>query len=268
MEREKTALQHIAEGVIKFEYHSTIPVWLANTSKSEIKGLKIIQIVSQKQGCKRFKPKPVHGLEKIQIISKKYNQSQYNEAYNSNIKSKNPESDILKFVKLSTLQISKVLKSDSLYFIEKWLLLGDSEHYTELVLCFLRAFFSVIQVNCSSPLSTSQEMHSKKQIDRVSIYGKKKFADFIKVTLPEIVRSSSQNTFTAKKPEFKESAKLIVNKDHKDMIKMMPGINNFKSLYQDTFHGRSAQYVTALRKDFYCSTSIKLLPDYNGKFVN
>ena len=259
----KENLEELAKEILKVEYHSVISVWLSNAIKAEIKGLKIASIVCKQNGLKRFKPQNVKGIHEMPSSHKnifKY-QSQYNEAYSENIIQKATESEVLKYVKLSNLPISRTLKPESLMFLERWLEIGDSNHYQTLLLSFLRAFISVCNINNSSPKSINHEDYVKKPIERNTVYARKKFFnEEPRIKLPEIHRHKSQEQLVTK-VSFVKDIKTIVNKDHKDMIKWVPGVNTFRSMYQDTFHGRSVQFLTPMPKDFYISTSIKLLPD-------
>ena len=126
---------------------------------------------------------------------------------------------------------------------------------------FLRGFFGVCNVNNSPLISISHETFTQKTIENNKIYSKKKFFNIQPlIKLPEIPRYKSQPRLGTKLWLVKD-VKKIVNRDHKDIIKWTPGVNSFKTLYQDTYHGKSSQYVARIPKDLYTSSSIKLMPD-------
>ena len=261
------SLEDIGKIIIRPEYHASLKIWLSNAPKSEIKGLKLAHLVVLRQGLKRFKPHKKHDIGMVAISAKKlYNpQSQYNDAYSENVLKRVFESEVLKFVKLSSMPISKTLKAESLMFLERWLALGDEEYYQSLLLSFLRAFYSVINVNFTSPTSTSHETFSKKPIEKIAIYGRKKFYnEEPRVKLPEIISHCKSQEVLVSKNTLIRDVKEIVNRDHKDLIKWVPGINTFKTMYQDNFYTKTVQNFSPPRKDFYTSTSIKLMPDRLG----
>ena len=263
----QSSLEDIAKTLIRTEYHPSIKIWLSNAPKSEIKGLKLSHMVVQSQGLKRFKRRKNLDIGLVALSAKRlYNpQSQYSEAYSENVLKKVFESEVLKFVKLSSMPISRTLKPDSLMFLERWLTLGDEDYYQNLLLSFLRAFYSVINVNFTSPISTSHETFCKKHIEKIPLHGRKKFYnEEPRVKLPEIISHHRSQEVLVSKNTLIRDVKEIVNRDHKDLIKWVPGTNTFKTVYQDTFHTKTVQNVSPPRKDFYTSTSIKLLPDISG----
>lgn len=254
----------LARRIFKPEYHDTIETWLENASKAEIKGLKLTSMVVNKQGLKKFKPIKKEGIELAMSTKNLYqHQSHYNEAFGENVTKKVYDSEVLKYVKLTTLPIARTLRPEVLMFLERWLKVEESDYYTNLTLQFIRGFFGVSHVNKSVPISTTREIYSRKKSERISKYGHKRFTENdIKIKFPEIKKSKTQGIIPMKATITKD-VKDYVNRDHKDMIKWVSGTNPFKTMYQDEYYMKNLPQTVFTKKDFYVSTSVKLLPDPN-----
>jgi hypothetical protein len=247
------------KAIFKDEYWKMVPLWMKNASKVEMKGLKLTTQIVKNQGLRRFRPSktitPVVSSKSIYKV-----QSQYSEAFSENVIQKVFESEVLKFVNLSSMPVSRILRSEVLMFLERWLGLGDEESYQNYVLSFIKGFFTVIKVNNSIQMSTARESYSRKKIERNTVFGRKKWVDQEpRIKLPEIKNSKSVE-FVQPRTSIKD-IKEYVSKDKGDILRWITGNNPFKTVYQDQFHSRSLQAVSPLKKDFYTSTSIKLLPD-------
>lgn len=250
--------------IFKPEYISSVALWCRNASKLELKGLKLTLQILKNQGLRRFRP-PNHATHSNPLVSSKSlskMQSQYNEAYSENVIQKVFESEVLKFVSLSSMPVSRILKAEALMFIERWLQLNDEEVYQNYVLSFIKGFFSVIKVNSTGMMSTARESFSRKKIERIPVFGRKKWIDLeARVKLPDIQMSKSVEMIQPRTSI--KDVKEFVNRDKGDFLRWIPGNNPFKTVYQDQFHSRNLQMVTPVKKDFYTSTSVKLLPDLN-----
>lgn len=260
---DQNALLIQSKAIFKPEYHSALPVWLSNATKSEIKGLMLASKILANQGLKKFRPPKKASLNDLAHSTKNLYkvQSQYAEAFNENVQQKIFESEVLKFVKLSALPIARSLRPEFLMFLERWISLDDSDHYQSLVLSLLRGFFSVMKVNTSLPISTTRESFSRKKIERIPIHGRKKFVnEEVRTKLPEIHRYKSVEVLDSR-PSKGADMKKHLNRDHKDMIKWVPSANHFKTMYQDEYKVKNLLHQSPPRKDFYTSTSVKLLPD-------
>ncbi|OMJ93660.1 hypothetical protein SteCoe_3359 [Stentor coeruleus] len=250
-----------AKKIFKPEYHDTISIWIENASKSEIKGLKLTSIVIKKQGLKKFKPieKPLQFAVSTKSLYKF--QSHYNEAFGENVTKKVYDSEVLKYVKLSSLPISRTLRPEALMFLERWIEIEPTDFYTNFMLLFLRAFYSVSHINKSVPISTTREIFSRKKLERISIYGHKTYNENSMIfKLPEIKGTKSYSVLPIKASLTKD-VKSFVNRDHKDMMKWVTGVNPFKTMYQDDYYMKTQGQNIVARKKEYVSTSLKLLPD-------
>lgn len=256
---ETSELEAQAMRIFKDEYHSKIPLWLKNLTKSEIKGLRLATQIIKNQGLKKFHPsKSMYPSVSSKALSK--TQSQYTEAYGENITQKILDSEVFKYITLSSMPISKTLKPEALMFIERWLQLKDEDIYQNYVLGMIKGFFIVTKVNDTGMVSVARESYSRKKLERIPVFGRKKWVDEeVKVKLPEIKAAKSVEMVKMKTclNEIKE----VVCRDHKEIMKWVSGNNPFKTVYQDQFHPKTLQILPYKKKDFYTSTSVKLLPD-------
>lgn len=248
-----------AKSIFKGQYHSCIPLWVKNITKAEIKGLRLATQIIKNQGLKKFRPsKTIYSSVSSKTLLN--HQSQYTEAYGENITQRILESEVFKFVSLSSMPISNTIRPEALMFIERWLQLKDEDMYQNYILGLVKGFFTVVKVNDSGMISTARESFSRKKIERIPVFGRKKWVDEeIRVKLPEIKAAKSVE-FLKMRTCIKD-VKQVACRDHNDIIKWIPGQNPFKTVYQDQFHPKGIQTVPYRKKDFYTSTSVKLLPD-------
>jgi len=258
---ESSDLVTQAMAIFKDQYHFCVPLWVKNITKAEAKGLRLAAQIVKNQGLKKFRPsKTINPSVSSRTLLN--HQSQYTEAFSENVTQRYLESEVFKFVSLSSMPISKTLRSEVLMFIERWLQLKDEDIYQNYVLGFIKGFFTVVKVNDSAMISTARESFSRKKIERIPVFGRKKWVDEeFRVKLPEIKAVKSLE-FLKMRTCIKD-VKEVACRDHVDIIKWVSGQNPFKTVYQDQFHPKGIQTIPYRKKDFYTSTSVKLLPDFS-----
>ncbi|OMJ77074.1 hypothetical protein SteCoe_23426 [Stentor coeruleus] len=162
---EKSHLKPVSETLFKPCYWQYIEPWLQTATKSEIKGLKILQAIAKHKGNKRFKiyEKPQQNdYESAAVdLRRKTMQSYYTTQYSSlspeRTYERTHESEILNFKRLSELKYSSVLKDHILSLTEKWISLDDDIKYRDLIIITLQGFHSVCKINENVPVTTSQD---------------------------------------------------------------------------------------------------------------
>mmetsp|Transcript_25521 Transcript_25521/g.44486 ORF Transcript_25521/g.44486 Transcript_25521/m.44486 type:complete len:253 (+) Transcript_25521:1464-2222(+) len=214
----------IVTSVAKQEYLDGLKEWLQSATQQELKGLLVIKQVLKHKGTKKFKPRKICKLPKLQRTKG----SIYQENYNSPVE----DNFLLSHRKLKELPASHILSPTALSVLETWVELHDDRYFRNLLLTCLRGMAAVC--NCYSPPVTENRATFvwKPMPPRHKVVDRKQRSisqtDFRpQEPLPEMLRTMSPKVdLKHKRPHWMKGNGNIL---------AMPGSTKISSSYQDSF---------------------------------
>ncbi|CAG9311875.1 unnamed protein product [Blepharisma stoltei] len=264
-----------AESILLPNYKKYAKHWLANATKNEIKGLKIISYIIKCEGKKRFKrPSMKPRISDLRAaendIRKESMRSHYDIEFGVEQLKHISGSAILRYRKLSELSFSTILTKEALIYLERWIQLRDSEEYQTLLLNCLRGIYSCIKIQQNLPVTQTQESfywYSAEDQERV----KQSNRNFVQ-TAPTFYKRSRRalssinpGDITFEIPAYDRSMskerKLSGLRGNGDFTSWISNLNTGKvSLYQDSFSTHFSPIRSGRKSDFNTSVIIKVVP--------
>jgi hypothetical protein len=262
--------------VIKPQLHSIIPRWLRSASAEEVRGLKVVESIIKHEGKKKFRSQGASTNLAMSRRSIDSYRTRYNEEYGQ-LKVKKHTSDLLKYRKLRELEISSVMRPESIKIIESWLQLEDCMEYQDYVLAFLRSVHSASRVYDKNQVSVNKSSFSWYNPE-----------DFARSKSPQQPKSYRLNQPRASEPmpnsvslpSIKKPLNLDMMKSYCDLPSAkklkevyMKGSGSFMSMgnshsnatsYQEDFPAHTIEIKRPTKLDYHTSSAIKLLPDNNN----
>eukprot|EP00347_Sterkiella_histriomuscorum_P014305 403361381 len=148
----------IVKEIVKGDYVHCLHSWIASLSEQHKRGLRVVEKIIEIKGAKRFKQRNTSQNKagaSLDLVNLKYDDAQkefrkmtntthYAQFYGMKPKAQE-DYEILKFKRLSELQMATIIKPHITQFIENWIRINDQEEYTGALYQTLREIYTVIR---------------------------------------------------------------------------------------------------------------------------
>ena len=245
---EKSELKTMAEKIVLPEFFEILDIWAETATKSEIKGLKIMNAITNSSGNKRFKQIVKKSSELNDSIVKEFRKNCLKTSYDSEFskfKQNTNKVDILNYTKITEIKCSEIIRKEALVSLEKWLSFNEDQAYQSLILRFLRGLHLLIRsFLLKDHLNSSQKPRKSSMTTEKSLFN---------TGFPQI----SEKPLKSHKQKSLENYK--GNGEITRWVSSLPATN--KSLYQDSFLALTFLSKKPRKPDFSTSLVLKLLPN-------
>lgn len=272
--------------IIKNDYHKHFSDWLFGARQEEKKGLYLLGKIMKHQGKKVFTDynvlKPEVDINEMNMISAyaRYKKKSENTTYKTDFVSSKKDlyKNVFQVRDIAETQYNDLLSEYGVQYIRNWLTIETCELYKDMVLSFLRSFYSTVKSNKSAfsiyrkdynPYKKHEnfskdaffmEQKTYRRDHSISVEEMRKILkiDELKEKMSKIPKIEFNNQIENNK--FLQEKKQELIRGKKNLIKGIYG-STTTSIYQESFKGHPEKYKFYFKPDLFTSGVKGKIPD-------